>query len=122
MSIIPFILEGETKTIVNTREDYEQSGGLEGKVILIKNFDSHQIDSSREVELDENQSFLIYPGDFILGSTIENITLPNHLVAKIDGRSSLGRLGLMIQTSASHVSPGFSGHITLEIKNISNIA
>lgn len=79
------------------------------------------IDTSKEIQLEENGNFLLIPDDFILAATVENITLPNYLAARIEGRSSLGRLGLMIQASASHVAPGFSGNITLEIKNISRI-
>lgn len=79
------------------------------------------IDSSKEIELEQNGTFLLLPEDFILAATVENITLPNHLAARVEGRSSLGRLGLMIQASAGHIAPGFSGSITLEIKNISSI-
>ncbi|RAM53197.1 MAG: dCTP deaminase [Hapalosiphonaceae cyanobacterium JJU2] len=79
------------------------------------------IDPSKEVELEKDGAFLLRPDDFILGATVENITLPSYLAARVEGRSSLGRLGLMIQASAGYISPGFSGSITLEIKNISRI-
>ena len=79
-----------------------------------------RIDPTRVVDFGEFGFFLIRPGDFVLGATIEEISLPANLVARIDGRSSLGRLGLVIQTSAGHVSPGFSGNITLEIVNLSS--
>jgi dCTP deaminase len=78
-------------------------------------------DYSQEVDLRKDGHFFINPNDFLLGATVEKITLPNYLAAKIDGRSSLARLGLMIQASASYVAPGFSGNLTLEIKNISQI-
>lgn len=78
-------------------------------------------DYSKEIDLKENGYLFIYPNDFILGATVETITLPNYLAAKVDGRSSLARLGLMIQASASYIAPGFSGNLTLEIKNISQI-
>lgn len=77
------------------------------------------VDPSTEIEIGEN--FLLYPDNFILGATVESITLPNYLAARVEGRSSLGRLGLMIQVSAGYIAPGFSGSITLEIKNISHI-
>jgi dCTP deaminase len=88
----------------------------------IKYIDAREpLDVSTLVELDTSRGFIIHPGDFILGSTAELITLPNHLAARIEGRSSIGRLGVSIQASAGHVSPGFSGNITLEISNVSRI-
>lgn len=63
---------------------------------------------------------LLMPGAFALGSTIERVRVPNDLVARVEGRSSLGRLGLMVHVTAGFVDPGFDGQITLELKNISN--
>jgi dCTP deaminase len=80
-----------------------------------------KIDPSRKIILKDDQSFIIHPGDFILGSTVEKVTLPNNLAAKIEGRSSLGRLGLIIHATAGYVDPGFSGNLTLEISNISRL-
>jgi dCTP deaminase len=80
----------------------------------------NKIDPTLVVDFEEPGYFLIEPGDFVLGSTNEKISLPANLMGRVDGRSSLGRLGLVVQMSASHISPGFSGTITLEIINLSS--
>lgn len=67
-----------------------------------------------------DKSFTIDPGGFILASTMEHIELPDYLVARVEGRSSIGRLGLMVHVTAGFIDPGFKGNITLEIKNIGN--
>jgi len=77
-------------------------------------------DSTREVKI-EKSGFVLHPGEFILGSTKEKITLPNDIAAKLEGRSSLGRLGLIVHATAGYVDPGFSGWLTFEISNISNL-
>ncbi len=82
---------------------------------------AEKVDVSRTIDVGKNGSFIIHPGEFILGSTVEKITLPNDLAANVEGRSSLGRLGLMIHATAGYVDPGFSGHVTLEISNISRL-
>lgn len=96
----------------------------------VRVFNSHDIeyidvrrvcDASRLIDLGNEGSFMIHPGDFILGSTAERLTLPNDIAAKIEGRSSLGRLGLIIHATAGYVDPGFSGYLTLEISNISRL-
>jgi len=77
---------------------------------------------SRMLEVtDPTKPFLVQPGDFILGVTMECITLPNDLVARVEGRSSLGRLGIIVHSTAGFVDPGFSGTITLEITNINRL-
>jgi dCTP deaminase len=63
--------------------------------------------------------WLMQPGDFLLGSTVERVTLPNGLAARVEGKSSLGRLGLTVHVTAGFIDPGFSGQITLEIANLS---
>jgi dCTP deaminase len=68
-----------------------------------------------------SEGFIIHPGEFVLGSTMERVTLPNDLAAKLEGRSSFGRLGLIIHATAGYVDPGFSGWLTLEISNISRL-
>lgn len=74
---------------------------------------------SRSIEIKkENEPFIVQPGDFALGVTLETITLSNNLVARVEGRSSLGRLGIIVHSTAGFVDPGFSGTITLEITNI----
>lgn len=86
------------------------------------------IDVKEEFEVTElvkaksdDGSFVIHPREFVLGSTREIVTLPNDLVGLLEGRSSLGRLGLIIHATASFVTPGFSGYLTLEMSNISNL-
>lgn len=73
------------------------------------------------VEIEENKPFVIHPNSFVLGSTLEKITLSNDMVARLDGRSSFGRLGLLIHVTAGYVDPGFSGHLTLEMLNVSGV-
>jgi dCTP deaminase len=69
-------------------------------------------------EIDED-GWLLDPGDFLLGSTVERVTLPHDLAARVEGKSSLGRLGLTVHVTAGFIDPGFSGQITLEIANLS---
>lgn len=64
------------------------------------------------------RSFVLHPGEFVLGLTMENVELPNDVAARIEGKSSLGRLGIVIHSTAGHIDPGWRGHITLEITNI----
>ena len=72
-------------------------------------------------ERDEDTQFIVHPGDFILGVTEEEIQLPNDIVARVEGRSSLGRLGIVIHSTAGFVDAGFKGTITLEISNLNNV-
>lgn len=77
---------------------------------------------SRLIEIQKpNTPFIIQPNDFMLGVTLEKITLPDDLVARVEGRSSLGRLGIIVHSTAGFVDPGFSGTITLEITNINRM-
>ena len=77
---------------------------------------------SRLIEIKKkNEPFIVQPGDFVLGVTAETITLSNNLVARVEGRSSLGRLGIIVHSTAGFVDPGFSGTITLEITNINRM-
>jgi len=77
---------------------------------------------SRAIELKKSDTpFIVQPNDFVLGVTLEKITLPNDLVARVEGRSSLGRLGIIVHSTAGFVDPGFSGTITLEITNINRM-
>lgn len=79
-------------------------------------------DITEEVKVDPNEgSFVIHPGEFVLGSTAEIITLDPSLSGILEGRSSLGRIGLIVHATASLVKPGFSGYLTLEMSNISNL-
>ena len=73
------------------------------------------------VEIAEEQSFVIHPGEFVLGTTSELVELPNDIVARIEGKSSLGRLGLIVHATAGFVDPGFKGTLTLEITNLTRV-
>jgi dCTP deaminase len=65
--------------------------------------------------------FILHPGEFVLGSTLERVTLPDDLVARLEGKSSLGRLGLLIHSTAGFIDPGWDGHVTLELSNVANL-
>jgi dCTP deaminase len=73
------------------------------------------------VEVDEETPFILHPGEFVLGSTLERIRLPDDLVARLGGKSSLGRLGLLIHSTAGFIDPGWDGHVTLELSNVANL-
>jgi dCTP deaminase len=73
------------------------------------------------VEVDSDEPFILHPGEFVLGSTLERITLPDDLVARLEGKSSLGRLGLLIHSTAGFIDPGWDGHVTLELSNVANL-
>ena len=73
------------------------------------------------VEVEDGDPFILHPGEFVLGSTLERITLPDDHVARLDGKSSLGRLGLLIHSTAGFIDPGFDGHVTLELSNVANL-
>lgn len=73
------------------------------------------------VEVDDGEPFVLHPGEFVLGSTVEQITLPHDLVARLEGKSSLGRLGLLIHSTAGFIDAGFSGHVTLELSNVATL-
>lgn len=67
------------------------------------------------------EPFVLHPGEFVLGSTLEVLTLPDDLAGRLEGKSSLGRLGLLTHSTAGFIDPGFSGHITLELSNVANL-
>ena len=73
------------------------------------------------VVVDGAEPFILHPGEFVLGSTLERIRLPDDLVARLEGKSSLGRLGLMIHSTAGFIDPGWDGHVTLELSNVANL-
>jgi dCTP deaminase len=73
------------------------------------------------VEIREDDSFVLHPGEFVLGSTIERVKLPDDLVARLEGKSSLGRLGLLIHSTAGFVDAGWDGQLTLELSNVANL-
>jgi dCTP deaminase len=80
-----------------------------------------QEDLTELVTIPEDGVFMLHPGEFVLGSTLERVAVPDDLVARIDGKSSLGRLGLIIHSTAGFIDPGFDGHITLELTNIATL-
>ena len=69
----------------------------------------------------DGEPFVLHPGEFVLGSTLELCTLPDDLARRLEGKSSLGRLGLLTHSTAGFIDPGFSGHITLELSNVPNL-
>jgi dCTP deaminase len=69
----------------------------------------------------QGEPFILHPGEFVLGQTLERVTLPDDLVARLEGKSSLGRLGLLIHSTAGFVDSGFSGNLTLELSNVANL-
>jgi len=73
------------------------------------------------VQVDGDEPFILHPGEFVLGSTLERIVLPDDLVARLEGKSSLGRLGLLIHSTAGFIDPGWDGHVTLELSNVANL-
>jgi len=73
------------------------------------------------VEIAGDEPFVLHPGEFVLGATYERVTLPDDLVARLEGRSSLGRLGLLIHSTAGYVDPGWEGTLTLELSNVANL-
>src|SRR3954470_17866714 len=73
------------------------------------------------VEVEQDSPFVLHPGEFVLGSTLERIRLADDLVARLDGKSSLGRLGLLIHSTAGFIDPGWNGHVTLELSNVANL-
>ncbi|HEX8864585.1 MAG TPA: dCTP deaminase [Lentzea sp.] len=73
------------------------------------------------VETQDGEPFVLHPGEFVLGSTYEMVTLPDDLAGRLEGKSSLGRLGLLTHSTAGFIDPGFSGHITLELSNVANL-
>ncbi|GAB3673031.1 dCTP deaminase [Angustibacter aerolatus] len=94
-------------------------------------FDNHKypvIDPAQEqpdlthlVETEQDDAFVLHPGEFVLGSTYEQVTLPDDVAARLEGKSSLGRLGLLTHSTAGFIDPGFSGHVTLELSNVATL-
>jgi dCTP deaminase len=78
-------------------------------------------DLTELVEISDDEPFILHPGEFVLGQTLERVTLPDDLVARLEGKSSLGRLGLLIHSTAGFVDSGFSGNLTLELSNVANL-
>src|SRR3954451_19362124 len=80
-----------------------------------------QAELTELVEADDAHPFVLHPGEFVLGSTLERVRLPGDPVARLEGKSSLGRLGLLIHSTAGFIDPGWDGHVTLELSNVANL-
>ena len=80
-----------------------------------------QDDLTSLVEAPDGEPFVLHPGEFVLGSTLEVVSLPDDLAGRLEGKSSLGRLGLLTHSTAGFIDPGFSGHVTLELSNVANL-
>lgn len=78
-------------------------------------------DLTELVEMKGDEPFVLHPGEFVLGSTLERVAIANDLVARVEGKSSLGRLGLLIHSTAGFIDAGFDGYITLELSNVANL-
>ena len=78
-------------------------------------------DLTELVEVKPDDAFILHPGEFVLGSTLEQVGIPPDLAARLEGKSSLGRLGLMTHSTAGFLDPGFTGHVTLELSNVANL-
>jgi dCTP deaminase len=89
---------------IDTREDAAEQGYTE------------------TVEIDEDEPFILHPGEFVLGSTYEWVNIPDDLVARVEGRSSIGRLAVVVHATAGFIDPGFEGRITLELSNLGRVA
>ena len=78
-------------------------------------------DLTEQVEATDDDPFILHPGEFVLGSTSERVVVPDELVARLEGKSSLGRLGLLIHSTAGYVDAGWDGQLTLELSNVANL-
>jgi len=78
-------------------------------------------DLTEVVKVKPDEAFILHPGEFVLGSTLERVSLPDDLVGRIEGKSSLGRLGLLIHSTAGFIDAGWTGHLTLELSNVANL-
>ncbi|RWZ68203.1 dCTP deaminase [Labedella populi] len=80
-----------------------------------------QPELTRLIEAKPDEAFVLHPGEFVLGSTFESVTLPDDVAARLEGKSSLGRLGLLTHSTAGFIDPGFEGHVTLELSNVATL-
>lgn len=81
----------------------------------------HQPDLTEHIVVEEGDAFVLHPGQFALGTTLERICVPDDILAKLEGKSSLGRLGLMIHSTAGYIDPGWNGQVTLELSNVASL-
>ncbi len=82
---------------------------------------AEQPELTRLIEVDPAEGFILHPGEFVLGSTFEQVRLPDDIAARLEGKSSLGRLGLLTHSTAGFIDPGFEGHVTLELSNVATL-
>lgn len=101
---------------------------LDSRVLVFRNSRRPYIDVREDmsdltesVEIGDDRPFMLHPGEFVLASTRQHIEIPDDLVARLEGKSSLGRVGLLIHSTAGYVDPGWKGHLTLELSNVANI-
>ena len=101
---------------------------LDRKLLVFRNTRQPYIDVRKDLpdlteieEIPDDTPFILHPGEFVLASTMESVTLPDDVVARLEGKSSLGRIGLLIHSTAGYVDPGWSGHLTLELSNVANL-
>ena len=92
-----------------------------GPSALVVSEVAEPVPGPREVEPVGDEPFILHPGEFVLGSTYEVVSLPDDVAARVEGKSSLGRLGLLTHATAGFVDPGFSGHVTLELANVATL-
>ena len=85
------------------------------------NVQPSSVDLTELIEIAPGDAFILHPGEFVLGATAERVCMPDDLVARIEGKSSLGRLGLLIHSTAGFIDPGFDGHVTLELSNVATL-
>ncbi len=101
---------------------------LDNRFLVFRNYKhscidprARQEDLTEMVTVEGDDPFIIHPGEFILGNTVERIKLGDDLVSRLEGKSSLGRLGLIVHATAGYIDPGFDGNITLELSNVANL-
>ena len=101
---------------------------LDNKVLVFRNSRKPFIDIRQDTtdltemeQISEDNPFILHPGEFVLASTTEHIEIPDDIVARLEGKSSLGRIGLLIHSTAGYVDPGWKGHLTLELSNVANL-
>ena len=125
-------LEAGTLIVTPIGEDALQPASidirLDREFRVFRNHRESFIDPRRPVEeltevetVEDDEAFVLHPGEFVLGSTLERVALPNNLVARVEGKSSLGRLGLLVHATAGYVDPGWDGHLTMELSNVANL-
>jgi dCTP deaminase len=128
IDILKNIKEGRIKITPFNKKHIQPSTldlTLSNKIRVFDNYDVEVVDVknpkdvSRLIEVKKNGHFIIHPGEFILGASVEVVSLPSDVAAIVEGRSSMGRLGLIVHATAGYIDPGFSGAITLEMSNLS---